>query len=195
MPPAPPAGPPAHATYRPLHSNWYRVSVWCLPPRDAPRRARLLLRERLSGIPTGSDVIDELDLVISELATNAIRHAPGPYELRILYEADLPVQVEVADSGNGAALVDRLLDRPLGSFNGGPLLADGERGLRIVAAYTGGRCGARSVRLYGTGRCGTGVWFQVPTPPRRPQVSLASWPINTATRLPLPDLREERASA
>ncbi|GIH69143.1 ATP-binding protein [Sphaerimonospora thailandensis] len=173
---APPAEPLAQATYRSLRSNWYRTSVWCLPPRDAPRRARLLLRERLSGIPIDSEVVDELELVISELATNAIRHAPGPYELRILYEAGLPVHVEVAVSGNGAALVDRLLDRPLGSSDGGHLLTDSERGLRIVVAYTGGRCGARTVRLYGTGRWGTGVWFEVSTPPFRPQVSLFSSP-------------------
>ncbi|SDI11887.1 Histidine kinase-like ATPase domain-containing protein [Sinosporangium album] len=160
--PAPPAAPSAFAVRQSAPGRPYRVSAWCLLPRDAPRRARRLLRSRLIGLSPA--VVDDLELVLSELASNAVTHAPGPYELRILYEDGLPIRVEVADSGNSARTVDRLLHRPGDAFAAVDTLADGGRGLRIVAACTGGWCGARQVRLYGTGRLGTGVWFSLPTP-------------------------------
>ncbi|MEZ0073598.1 ATP-binding protein [Planotetraspora sp. GP83] len=142
-----------------------RLVAWCLPRDSAVHRARTLLRNELALAPLriSGDLVAEAELVVDELASNAVRHAQGPYELRILYEHGVPVQAEVADAGTGAALVDQLLDRPLIIPDNIEDLELGGRGLPMVAALTGGICGARNVLLCGTGRAGTGVWFRLPT--------------------------------
>ncbi|MGC5011360.1 ATP-binding protein [Streptosporangium sp. DT93] len=83
----------------------FRTTVWCLPPGDAARRARRLLRDLLPGPPFAAHEVADLEVVVTELAANAAGHAPGPYELRVLYDRDrgLPVRVEVVDAGGGAA--------------------------------------------------------------------------------------------
>lgn len=146
----------------------FRMTAWCLPPTSAARRARELLRAQLSGLPLAADVLDELEIVVSELATNATRYAPGPYELRLLHDHGLPVRAEVVDAGAGAALIEYLLDRPLTVPDRIDDLELGGRGLRIVTELTHGRCGAQWTRLCGTGQLATGVWFDLPTSPRRP---------------------------
>ncbi|MER5646813.1 ATP-binding protein [Streptosporangium sp. NPDC002524] len=138
------------------------MTAWCLPPGSAARRARELLREQLCKPPLTAGMLAELEVVVSELATNATRHAPGPYELRLLHDHGLPVRAEVVDAGAGAALIEHLLDRPLPVPERVDDLELGGRGLRIVAELTHGRCGAHWTRLCGTGRLGTGVWFDLP---------------------------------
>ncbi|MEU4835432.1 hypothetical protein [Streptosporangium sp. NPDC023615] len=64
----------------------FRTTVWCLPPGNAARRARELLRGLLSRPPFAADEVADLEVVVTELATNAAGHAPGPYELRVLYD-------------------------------------------------------------------------------------------------------------
>ncbi|MET8387863.1 hypothetical protein ABZV14_33185 [Streptosporangium canum] len=71
------------------HSR-FRLTAWCLPPTSAARRGRELLRAQLSGLPLTAAVLGELEIVVSELATNATRYAPGPYELRLLHDHGLP---------------------------------------------------------------------------------------------------------
>lgn len=141
----------------------FRMTAWCLPPGSAARRAREVLREQLAKLPLDSDALDELEIVVSELVTNAIRYAPGPYELRLLHDHGLPVRAEVVDAGAGTPLIDHLLNRPLHIPEHIDDLELGGRGLRIVAELTHGRCGTRWTRLCGTGRLGTGVWFDLPT--------------------------------
>ncbi len=136
--------------------------VWCLPPDSATSRARELLRDHLSRRHLARDVLVELELVVAELATNAARYAPGPYELRIVHDHGAPVRVEVVDAGAGAGLVESLLRRPPTVPDDIDELALGGRGLRIVAEFTHGRCGAEWTHLSGTGQQGTGVWFDLP---------------------------------
>jgi anti-sigma regulatory factor (Ser/Thr protein kinase) len=63
----------------------------------APGRARRQVRERLRGrIP--ADVLGDLLLVVSELVTNAIRHAQSPCTLLVVVE-DGSLVVEVHDQG------------------------------------------------------------------------------------------------
>ncbi|GAA4221201.1 anti-sigma regulatory factor (Ser/Thr protein kinase) [Streptosporangium album] len=150
-----------------LHSR-FRITAWCLPPTGAARRARELLRHQLSGPPLTADVLDELEIVVSELATNATRYAPGPYELRLLRDHGLPVRAEVVDAGAGATLIEYLLNRPLPVPDRIDDFEVGGRGLHIVTELTHGRCGAQRTRLCGTGQLATGVWFELPALPHRP---------------------------
>ncbi|WP_326821023.1 ATP-binding protein [Streptosporangium sp. NBC_01756] len=143
----------------------FRMTAWCLPPTGAARRARGLLRDQLAGLPLAADVVDELEIVVSELATNATRYAPGPYELRLLHDHGLPVRAEVVDAGAGAALIEHLLGRSLPLPDRIDDLEVGGRGLRIVAELTHGRCGTQWTRLCGTGQLGTTVWFDLPAQP------------------------------
>ncbi|WP_440105886.1 ATP-binding protein [Streptosporangium sp. H16] len=68
----------------------FRMTAWCLPPGNAARRARELFRDRLAKLPLDPDVLDDLEIVVSELVTNATRYAPGPYELRLLHDQACP---------------------------------------------------------------------------------------------------------
>ncbi|WP_440104705.1 ATP-binding protein [Streptosporangium sp. H16] len=146
----------------------FRMVAWCLPPGSAARRAREVFRDRLAKLPLDSDVLDELEIVVSELVTNATRYAPGPYELRLLHDHGLPVRAEVVDAGAGTTLIDHLLHRPLSVPERVDALELGGRGLRIVAELTHGRCGTQWTRLCGTGQLGTAVWFDLPTQHHRP---------------------------
>ncbi|WP_329424913.1 ATP-binding protein [Streptosporangium sp. NBC_01495] len=146
----------------------FRVAVWRLPQSDTARRARRLLRDLLSRPPFAAHEVAELEVVVTELATNAGSYAPGPYELRVLHDHDLPIKVEVADAGGGVPLIERLLHRPFTAPGHVDELELGGRGLRIVNEFTAGRCGARWTRLCGTGQIGTAVWFDLPAHrPRR----------------------------
>ncbi|MEV4183141.1 hypothetical protein AB0J28_17085 [Streptosporangium canum] len=80
---------------------------------SAARRARELLRAQLYGLPITADVLDEREIMVSELAINATRYAPGPYELRLLHDHGLSARAEVVDAGAGATLIEYLLNRPL----------------------------------------------------------------------------------
>ncbi|MEU8378845.1 ATP-binding protein [Streptosporangium sp. NPDC048865] len=140
----------------------FRMTAWCLSGNEAARRARTLLRDLLSRPPFAAEEVAELEVVVTELATNAGSYAPGPYELRVLYDRDLPIRAEVADAGGGVPLIERLLQRPFTAPGQVDDLELGGRGLRIVHEFTAGRCGARWTRLCGTGQIGTGVWFDLP---------------------------------
>ncbi|WP_433376098.1 ATP-binding protein [Streptosporangium sp. CA-115845] len=145
--------------------NRFRMTAWCLPSGSAARRARELFRDQLAKLPLAADVLDELEIVVSELVTNATRYAPGPYELRLLHDHGLPIRAEVVDAGAGTTLIEHLLHRPLPLPERLDDLELGGRGLRIVTELTHGRCGTQWTRLCGTGQLGTGVWFDLPTQP------------------------------
>ncbi|WP_329423456.1 ATP-binding protein [Streptosporangium sp. NBC_01495] len=148
--------------------NRFRMTAWCLPPGNAARRAREVFRDQLSRLPMAADVLDELEIVVSELVTNATRYAPGPYELRLLHDHGLPVRAEVVDAGAGTTLIDHLLNRSPPVPERIDDLELGGRGLRIVTELTHGRCGTQWTRLCGTGQLGTGVWFDLPIRPHQP---------------------------
>jgi len=114
---------------------------------------------RVWGIPR--TVCDDLLLIVSELATNAVRHAPGPVmrvELVLSYDGVAErVFAVVADSGQG--------------FRWPSHDAVGEAGVPDLERAEGGR-GPFLVDAFST-RCGTGafeggaaVWAQIDLPPR-----------------------------
>lgn len=59
------------------HRGRFRVTAWCLPPGNAARRARKLLRDLLSRPPFVPCEVAELEVVVTELATNAGSYAPS----------------------------------------------------------------------------------------------------------------------
>ncbi|WP_242614286.1 SpoIIE family protein phosphatase [Actinomadura roseirufa] len=70
-----------------------RCASWILPAEPAAvRRARGLVRTRLEewGL---EDLTYTTELLASELITNALRYAPGPIELRLLFERTLVCEV------------------------------------------------------------------------------------------------------
>jgi hypothetical protein len=83
--------------------------------------ARHLAREVATGLPT--EMAQNLELVVSELATNAVRHARTPFRLTILTAPTL--RVEVAD-GSSVLPAGGTPDR----------WSESGRGLWLVAALT-----------------------------------------------------------
>ena len=143
-----------------------RVSAWCLPTATAARRARNLLRSQLSEHIAHPAVLDDLDLIVCELATNAYRHTDGPCEMRLVRHGGAPVACEIADAGDGLEQVAQHLHhhaRQANEASNVDQVADAGRGLMIVALLTGGRCGVRATRLCGTGQLGKSVWFAIPS--------------------------------
>ena len=69
------------------------------PPRAASvAQARAFVVESLGGRP--SDLIDKAELLVSELATNAVRHTGTEFSVRVVVTDDR-VRVEVTDTGDG----------------------------------------------------------------------------------------------
>jgi anti-sigma regulatory factor (Ser/Thr protein kinase) len=87
-------------------------------------------------------LVDDIELVVAELVSNAIRHAPPPYEVE-LSESGGVIRGEVGDGS------------PIGPTRNTHPDEGGGFGLGIVAA-----CTARwGVDLVGAGKH---VWFEVP---------------------------------
>lgn len=108
--------------------------------------ARRFATEALSNTPP--DVLDAVELMVSELATNCIRHAKTAFELRVA-RAHGEIRVEVTDRAGGSPVMRSPgPDDPTG------------RGLQIVNMLSD----AWGV-VHRTAR-GTTVWFTVPAPPR-----------------------------
>ncbi|MFF9059486.1 SpoIIE family protein phosphatase [Streptomyces sp. NPDC014882] len=101
------------------------TATWRLPARDdAPARARAHVSALLRRWRTREDTRDTVLLLVSELVTNAVRHATGPVTVRLI-RARHGLLCEVGDTGNG---------RPRLRLGG--LLDEGGRGLHIVHRLT-----------------------------------------------------------
>ena len=69
------------------------------------RRARDATRTWLASRDVSDDVAERAVLVVSELVTNAVRHAGSGWVLAIEHRPDGSVQIRVADSGPGEPAV------------------------------------------------------------------------------------------
>lgn len=107
--------------------------------------ARNFVRRALEGVPT--DMAQTVELMVSELATNCVRHTDGNFEISVEQDAE-EIRVEAVDSGGGKPQ----LRSP------GPSDPHG-RGLLIVDALADawGVDVARGQKF---------VWFTVPVPTR-----------------------------
>ncbi len=124
--------------------------------RDLPGvpAARRFVADALAA--AGLAATDEVLLVVSELATNAIRHGAGDMEVRVLPGID-QVRIEVLDDGGTA------VPEPPGAP---PISGVGGRGLHLVRAMS---------QAWGSGfdaRGRTLVWAEMPLHPVR-QVALS----------------------
>ncbi|MFH9135826.1 SpoIIE family protein phosphatase [Streptomyces sp. NPDC017524] len=119
------------------------VAYWYLEPEDAaPGRARRLARRALSrwGL---DDLADEVELLVSEVVTNAVRYAERPVTLRLL-RTDV-LRCEVGDDSPQLPRQRRARETD-----------EGGRGLFLVN---------RLARRWGATRLSTGkvVWFEMAT--------------------------------
>jgi anti-sigma regulatory factor (Ser/Thr protein kinase) len=103
--------------------------------------ARRFTLDQLYGIPP--DIADELAVMVSELATNSVRHTRTPFTIEIDQRAQ-EIYVGVTDSGSGEPVVQ----------HPAPTQPSG-RGLQIVGAL------ARAWGVRSTGHAGKTVWFTV----------------------------------
>ncbi|MFJ8072874.1 SpoIIE family protein phosphatase [Streptomyces sp. NPDC096176] len=120
------------------------VAYWFLEPEDAaPGRARRLARRALArwGL---EDLSDSVELLVSEVVTNAVRYAERPVTLRLL-RTDV-LRCEVGDDSPQLPRQRRARDTD-----------EGGRGLFLVN---------RLARRWGATRLSTGkvVWFELQTP-------------------------------
>jgi anti-sigma regulatory factor (Ser/Thr protein kinase) len=113
---------------------------------DSVPAARHFVVDTVNDIP--KEIVDRAALMVSELATNAIRHGGTDFELRIK-RTDDELSVEIEDSGEGSPVVRRAQ----------PNDASG-RGLHIVEALAD-EWGVRNTKR----RAGKTVWFRLSLAP------------------------------
>ncbi|TDD01961.1 ATP-binding protein [Nonomuraea diastatica] len=121
------------------------AASWTLPPRSASvPRARHAVRAQLLawGLPHGSEAAE---LLVSELVTNAVRHARGLIRLRLSLTGDL-LRCEVEDASPDLPHL-----RTAGHED------ESSRGLQLVEALASGWGSSRTRR-------GKRVWFDLPLP-------------------------------
>lgn len=119
------------------------LAEWSFPAEPgSARTARAAVRETLRdwGLDT---VVDLAVLLVSELVTNALRHASGPIGVRIVLKSGGGLLVEVSDP-----VPDPPRERAATPDD------EGGRGLQLVAC-TSRRWGTRH------GRTGKTVWFEL----------------------------------
>ncbi|MFC5188122.1 ATP-binding protein [Actinomadura harenae] len=161
------------------------VCTWALPDDDrCAQAARTHLGYAMRTLQFDAEVVENAQLAVSELATNALRHAYrsryGPpntvSELavwaRMWPEPELVVSVFDPD--------DETLPQP----GNGDLLAESGRGMTIVDAVTSswGSHPSRS-RLPAPQLSGKAVWMAVPLPTAWPRLSAPIYPAVAAQRL------------
>ena len=112
------------------------------PDADGIRAARRHVRDALAAI-TDADTLGRIELVVSELVTNSVRHGPGhPITLRLAANDAGDIDGEVADQGAGVvALRDEDTAPAVGGL--GLLLVD-----RLTSAW-------------GVHPGSTHVWFRI----------------------------------
>jgi signal transduction histidine kinase len=114
----------------------WAVAACCKPASTRSshglRRARELVRKTLAGWGLGEQA-ELAELVVTELATNALRHGTGPIDIRLSYSGN-DLRTEVHDHGAG---------RPVRR----PTTADDEqgRGLELLDGLIDLNGGARGV--------------------------------------------------
>ncbi|MEZ0077297.1 ATP-binding protein [Planotetraspora sp. GP83] len=169
-----------------------RVMAWPLMREHGPQQVRRLLRPQVIEYLHGQ-ALEDAEVVVSELATNAFVHTDGACEMRIVRHAGFPIACEIVDAGGQGDLIAKRLAEAATPImptamaadpDGVAYLDEGGFGLTIVASLTKGQCGVHPTRLSHSGQLGKGVWFAVPalfgahreTP--RPLLELIRFPPN-----------------
>jgi anti-sigma regulatory factor (Ser/Thr protein kinase) len=140
---------------------------WTSCTADVPSLARTGLRCALAELGFACEVISDAVLAVSELVTNAIRYAAGPYEMRLRPIAT-EVICELVDHDPWIPEIPSFLDEapyaPSEENRGGgldalcALLSECGRGLYIVHELTNGAWG-----FYNQGSTKI-AWYALPCP-------------------------------
>ncbi|MFF3481717.1 ATP-binding protein [Streptomyces sp. NPDC002701] len=132
-------------------------------PHDprAARVARMTVRAALTGHGM-AETLDDVELLTSELVTNAYRHTKGPASLRLTALGDGRLRVGVWDS---SPHVPAPFDEPPGAGAGvrpAPPDAEGGRGLLLLRQCANSWGGwSLGDGLPGRGGAGKLLWFEV----------------------------------
>jgi anti-sigma regulatory factor (Ser/Thr protein kinase) len=119
------------------------ISLELPPTPHAPARAREAVREAASGGGVHPDDCWRVEMIVTELVTNAIRHGPGgPVEVALDAGGD-GMRGEVADPGQGIRRTQLLQQRAT---------EEGGRGLFLVDALSDS---------WGLSEDQSRVWFEV----------------------------------
>lgn len=130
----------------------YVATLEFVPELRAPRAARTFAAETLAAWGVRPLHIEAVQLVVSELVTNALRHAPETPSITVqLRASDASVHVRVSDGGQGGPERRDPSDPGMGN--------EGGRGVWILEAFTDD---------WGTEQDehgGKTVWCEVPAEP------------------------------
>jgi anti-sigma regulatory factor (Ser/Thr protein kinase) len=123
--------------------SWeHRLSPHVSSIGEARRRARCVLAAH-----TDPATLERVELVVSELVTNSVRHGPGrPITLRLSTEVEGAIAGEVEDHGEGVVAIPEQREGSAGGL-----------GLHVVDQLTSG---------WGVHPGSTSVWFRFD--PRKP---------------------------
>ncbi|MDH2429601.1 ATP-binding protein [Sphaerisporangium sp. TRM90804] len=145
----------------------FRVVVTPLCPGSAARVARAAVRAALARTGTAPDDVGDAEIVVSELAANAERHANGPYELRIHWLGGVPAWCEMVDGGLDLGTIPAILALLHASASAPPMsLDENGRGLMLAHRLSRGHCCAYPTTLSDGGGMGKAVAFALPCPMR-----------------------------
>jgi hypothetical protein len=146
--------------------------TWALPvgPMSA-RQARRQVAETLGALDVPPEMVGDAEIMVSELATNAFRHAAGhgPHELWIFTPGQPHGDVAGPDAREIVCAVFDALPEPRLRADTA-FCGDFGRGLSIVQELSGGRWGVQPARsrlhlgVRGYGVRGKAVWFGCPVP-------------------------------
>jgi anti-sigma regulatory factor (Ser/Thr protein kinase) len=144
-----------------------RVRVWPLPAESAHHAetsARTIVRGVLRDSDAGRDDVLEAEIIVAELAVNAVQHAVPPYELRVEFVGwAWPTWCEVADGGTDLRCVQRRLGAAAaGDDDAMPELTTRGRGLLMVHGLSAGRCAAYPTMVCQSNKPGKAVGFALP---------------------------------
>jgi anti-sigma regulatory factor (Ser/Thr protein kinase) len=143
-----------------------RVRVWPLPggqAHHAERTARTIIRGVLADADAARDDVLEAEIIVAELAVNAVQHAVPPYELRVVFVGQSwPAWCDVADSGTDLQRVRRRLGEAARPDAATCELTTRGRGLVMVNGLSGRRCAAYLTTVCHSQAAGKAVGFALP---------------------------------
>lgn len=143
-----------------------RLEIHELPNERAVRHARAMVREVLRNSDARAGDINDAELAVCELATNAVAHGAGPYEIRFAMIGERPIWCEIVDGDDDLATVPEIIEKlqqtDVSECAPNEIPQDNGHGLAIVHYLSGGRCRAYRTVLSSTGRPGKAVAFALP---------------------------------